>query len=61
MTKTPKNWTGKKQPTNPVKKEQHVNRKTKEELEHRWENDDWKKQLQDYLEHDRVSTLEKSN
>ena len=61
MTKTPKNWTGKKQPTNPVKKEQHVNRKTKEELEHRWENDDWQKQLKDYLEHDRVSTLEKSN
>lgn len=59
--KTQKNYTGKKSPTNPVKKEQHKDRKTKEELEHRWENDDWQKQLKEYLEHDRVSTLEKSN
>lgn len=45
-----KSWTGKKQPTNPVKQEQHQNRKTKDELEHRWENDDWESQLKDYLE-----------
>ena len=44
-----KTWTGKKSPTNPIKKEQHQNRKSKEELEHRWENDDWNKQLQEYL------------
>lgn len=42
-------YTGKKEPTNPSKKEQHTNRKTKEELEHRWENDDWQKQLKDFL------------
>lgn len=47
MTKT---WTGKKSPTNPSRKEQHTDRKTKDELEHRWENDDWKKQLQEYLD-----------
>lgn len=44
-----KTLTGKKSPTNPIKKEQHLNRKSKEELEHRWENDDWNKQLQEYL------------
>lgn len=44
-----KTWTGKKPPTNPIKKEQHQDRKSKEELEHRWENDDWNKQLQEYL------------
>jgi len=48
--KLTQNWTGKKSPTNPVKKEQHVDRKTKDELEHRWENDDWQKQLQEYLD-----------
>lgn len=47
--KMKKTWTGKKSPTNPIKKEQHLNRKSKEELEHRWENDDWNKQLQEYL------------
>ena len=47
--KMKQNWTGKKAPTNPTKKEQHQNRKSKEELEHRWENDDWDKQLKEYL------------
>lgn len=42
-------YTGKKQPTNPVKKEQHENRKTKEELTHRWQKEDWEKQLKDYF------------
>lgn len=55
--KQTKNWTGKKSPTNPVKKEQHKDRKTKEELEHRWENDDWNKQLQEYLYHGIKSKL----
>ena len=55
--KTQKNHTGKKSPTNPVKKEQHKDRKTKEELEHRWENDDWNKQLQEYLYHGIKSKL----
>jgi hypothetical protein len=44
-----KEWTGKKSPTNPNKKEQHQNRKTKEELVHRWQNDDWKNQYKDYI------------
>lgn len=55
--KMTKNHTGKKSPTNPVKKEQHKDRKTKEELEHRWENDDWNKQLQEYLYHGIKSKL----
>ena len=54
--KMQKNWTGKKSPTNPVKKEQHKDRKTKEELEHRWENDDWNKQLRDYIDNQRTSS-----
>ncbi len=50
MVKMTRPWTGKKSNLpSPVKKEQHLNRKTKEELEHRWENDDWQKQLQEYL------------
>ena len=42
-------WTGKKSPTNPRKKEQHQNRKTKDELEHRWQEDDWERQVKDFL------------
>mgnify|MGYP003537903378 CR=1 FL=1 len=48
--KLPKMWVHKKSPTNPEKQEQHKNRKSKDELIHRWENDDWKKQYKDYLE-----------
>lgn len=48
--KLPKMWVNKKSPTNPDKQEQHKNRKSKDELIHRWENDDWKKQYKDYLE-----------
>ena len=51
-------WTGKKSPTNPIKKEQHTDRKTKEELEHRWENDDWQKQLKDYLENGQLHFMD---
>ena len=51
MVKIPKTWVGKKNPSNPIKKEQHQNRKTKEELNHRWETDDWSLQLKDYLLH----------
>lgn len=43
-------WTNKKEPTNPDKKEQHTSRKSKDELIHRWEKDDWEKQYKDYLE-----------
>lgn len=39
----------KKSPTNPDKKEQHTSRKSKDELIHRWEKDDWEKQYKDYL------------
>ena len=49
--KLPKNWVNKKSPTNPEKQEQHKNRKTKDELVHRWENEDWEKQYKDYLEY----------
>lgn len=54
--KMKKTWTGKKSPTNPIKKEQHLNRKSKEELEHRWETDDWNKQLRDYIDNQRTSS-----
>ena len=30
--------------------------KTKEELEHRWQNDDWEKQLKDYIDNQRTSS-----
>lgn len=43
-----KNWTGKKSPTNPKKKEQHTDRRSREELIHRWQNDDWDKQVKEY-------------
>ena len=48
--KLPKMWVNKKSPTNPDKQEQHKNRKSKDELIHRWENEEWKKQYKDYLE-----------
>ena len=48
--KLPKMWVNKKSPTNPDKQEQHKNRKAKDELMHRWENEDWKKQYKEYLE-----------
>lgn len=48
--KLPKMWVNKKSPTNPDKQEQHKNRKSKDELIHRWENEDWKNQYKDYLE-----------
>lgn len=50
MVKIPKSWVGKKSPSNPNKKEQHQNRKTKEDLNHRWELDDWKTQVKEYLQ-----------
>ncbi len=42
--KVTKTWSGKKSPTNPKKKEQHQDRKTKDILIHRWQEDDWKRQ-----------------
>ncbi len=50
--KLPKSWVNKKAPTSPEKQEQHKNRKTKDELIHRWENEDWVQQYQDFLEHE---------
>lgn len=47
--KLPKMWVHKKSPTNPEKQEQHKNRKSKDELIHRWENEDWEKQYKEYL------------
>ena len=43
-------WTGKKSPTNPIKKEQHEGRKTREEILHKLENQDWKSSLKEYLD-----------
>lgn len=48
MVKTTKTWTGKKEPTNPVRKEQHKSRKSREELIHKWQVVDWTLQLKDY-------------
>lgn len=48
--KEKRSWVHKKEPTNPDKKEQHTSRKSKDELIHRWEKDDWEKQYKDYLE-----------
>lgn len=41
-------WTNKKEPTNPDKKEQHKNNKTKHELVHLWQEDDWEIQVKEY-------------
>lgn len=47
--KSMKPWTGKKDNLpSPVKKEQHLERKSKRELQHHFEDDDWNKQLQEY-------------
>lgn len=45
----PKKWVGKKNPTNPIKKEQHQNNKSKHELVHQWQEQDWDKQLKEYV------------
>lgn len=47
--KIPKVWVGKKNPTNPTKKEQHQKNKTKDCLVHKWQEQDWDKQYKDYL------------
>lgn len=50
MVTMTKPWTGKKDNLPSVaKKEQHQNRKTKEELVHRWQEHDWQLQYKDYL------------
>ena len=47
--KMPQSWTNhKKAPTNPKKKEQHQNNKSKHALVHNWQEDDWDKQLKEY-------------
>lgn len=48
MVKVPKMWVGKKSPTNPNKKEQHQNNKSKYELVHNWQEHDWELQVKDY-------------
>lgn len=42
------NWTGKKSPTNPIKKEQHESRKTRKAMLHRLENHDWAEKVKEY-------------
>ena len=47
--KLPKTWTNnKKSPTNPDKKEQHLERKSKKEILHHIKDDDWDEQLREY-------------
>ena len=48
MVKTKKTWTGKKEPTNPQRKDAHSGRKSREELVHKWQLTDWTLQLKDY-------------
>lgn len=49
MVKMTKTWTGKKDSLpSSDKKEQHLNRKTKQELVHRWDEQDWEQQLKDF-------------
>lgn len=47
--KMPKMWTNhKKSPTNPDKKEQHKERKTKAQMQRHIAEIDWEQQLKDY-------------
>ena len=48
MTTIPRPWSGKKEPTNPVKKEQHSNRKNKKHLIRQIMKSDWLQQLKEY-------------
>ena len=41
-------WTGKTEPTNPSKKEQHQDRRTKREIQHHVKLVDWNKQLKEF-------------
>lgn len=50
MAKMTRTWTGKKNSLpSTTKKELHKNRKTKEEINHRWETNDWNNQIKDFL------------
>ena len=49
------NWTGKKSPTNPVKKEKHEERKTKEGILQKLERQDWEQEVKDFLTHNRTN------
>ena len=51
MEKQTQSWTGKKSPTNPVRKEQHTNRRTKKLILNQQLEVDWKDQLKDYNAH----------
>ena len=44
-------WSGKKEPSNPDKKQQHLERKTKKTILHHIEDQDWEEQLKDYKNH----------
>ena len=48
MTTIPRPWSGKKEPTNPVKKEQHTNRKNKKHLLRQVMDSDWLSQVKEY-------------
>lgn len=49
MVKMSRDWTGKKNNLpNQAKKEKHQERKTKKEIQHFIEDDDWDQQLKDF-------------
>lgn len=41
-------WTGKKDQTEPIKKEAHKDRKTKKEILNHLEEEDWEQELREY-------------
>lgn len=47
--KISRQWTGKKEPTDPTKKEAHKDRKTIKEILFQIEKEDWEQQLKDYI------------
>ncbi len=49
MMTTQKNYTGKKQPTNPRNKEKHQERRTKSALIHHIENSEWEKEKKEFF------------
>ena len=49
MVKIPKKWVGKKNETDPSKKQQHQDRKTKQEVLHKIEDHEWDQQVKEYI------------
>ena len=47
-------WSGKKEPSNPDKKQQHLERKTKKTILHHIEDQDWEEQLKEFKKHEQT-------